>query len=244
MPWRCFTLILLGLLASPDAQASARYSVVQSVATAQGRLEILLDSRLTPDIQKLMWDQCTVIDSILDQGDPRLKPFLGDAVLPATFRQVDTKGQVVTSLVPNEQAPIARIEALKLGRAPDPVFLVDTDDDACQGSYSGRGVLLYQFAHGRIAPVMADKDGTPSQIYLFRSLKSDWRFVKRSPSHIEIEQVLCRPDDSHDKGSPNMPFLMYYITFGFNGRVWTEAERQKPGFWEADDDFPPRREFP
>jgi hypothetical protein len=240
---RILTVFML-LLAPTITHAKAHYTVVQSVAVPNGHLEVLLDARLAPDIRKAMLDKCVDPEDILEENDPRLKPLLKERPLAALFRQVDIKGRIITSMQPNEQAPVARIEAHTIGNPADPVFLLDTNDSACMGSYSGRGVLFYHFDHGRITPVMVNGNGKPTQIYLFDSLKSEWRFLVNTPTKIEIEQMLCRPDYAHNTGKENMPFLLRYITFRFDGGKWTQAERLKPGFWEADDNFPPRRNFP
>jgi len=187
-----------------------------------------------------MWRSCVDPGYLLGEGDPRAKVFEQHPLLPAMFRQADAVGHVIFGTVPDKNSPIGRIERRRLGS----VFLVDSNNYICMGSYSGSGVSFFHFAHGRIAPVAADENGKHSPIYLFRSMKSNWRFVKNSPSRIEIEQVHCCPDFEHDKGGETVPFLMRYITIRFDGRRWTKAERTTPGFWEGEGGFPPRREFP
>jgi hypothetical protein len=236
---------LLFALVPTVALAGSDYEIVQSIPTAHGTLQILEDVRIGRALERKMWDGCIDVGTVLGEDDPRAKQFAKNPPLPASLRQIDRNGKTLVSIVPNKQAPIARIESKRFGSPADPVFLIETDDDACMGSYSGRGVQLYKFSPDRIAPVIATDDkGNTTAVYFFDSLKSAWRIVNASPAHTEIEQMLCRPDFAHDTGKGDMPFALRYITFRFDGTKWTKAERDEAGEWEDDDGFPNKSKFP
>ncbi len=244
---RIRALVVLAAAMMPAAAQSANpYQVVQSVATAHGALQVLEDKRLSHALERLLWSNCVDILDVLDNNDPRAKPFIAAPLIPAKLRQVDEHGHIIKEIVLEEQAPVAKIETRQLGAVSNPIFQIRADDNACLGSYSGQAIWLFQFDHGGLSPVVAtDQRGTSKQIILAETSKSTWRLVRAMPTDIEIEQMLCRPDfDAKKEKNSETPFLLRYITYRFDGSHWRMAERQERGFWEDDDGFPKRSKFP
>lgn len=231
------------------AQASADYVLAQDVATSQGELQILEDGRITRSMENRMWGHCADPTFIFD-GKPEAKLFERTPPRPARLRQVDASGTIIADLVPDENAPVARIQAERLGPADRPVLLVEADDGACWGSYSGLVRLFFQFEGGRIAPVMlADETGKSAQVMMVSTVKSQARFAKKSAAEIIIHQVSSHPDFERAKTLPkgaSMPFVIDYSTTRFDGAKWTRAMRSEPGVWEAGDGtpFPAADKFP
>jgi hypothetical protein len=148
-------------------------------------------------------------------------------------------------LVPNEQAPIARLERRRLGPASDPVYLMTTDDSAGWGSYSGLATALYTVQAGRLGPVRAmGLNGRAEAVVLVDTLKSGWKIIDPSPTHTVIEQLLCRPDFGHDKPGEDARFQLTYITYRSDGHGWRMAKRVTAGFWENEGAWPAISNFP
>lgn len=234
-------------LVAPKAfsEPNSAYRTVQTVPISGGSLEIVEDARLTPALARKLWG--SAVDPVLVLGDdsPAAQPFKSKPLVAARLRQRDGVGHVVLDVVPDEEAPLARIERRRLGTGLTPVYLVTTDNDAGFGSYSGRATALYAFRNGRFEPVQAtDVDGKTVPVSLANTLKSAWRITDARASHTVIRQVLCRPDLSHIGPGQDAEFLVTYVTYQFNGQDWWMAKRVTKGFWEADQDWPSSSEFP
>lgn len=237
---RLFVIACALLFATSASRAGDIYKVVQSISTKDGRLQILEDARLSPSLERKMWDSCVNPSFILDESDPQVKVFAHAPLRPAEVRQVDDRGHQVAIEAPDAFSPIAKIEGRRLGPPSGTVYLVDVNNSACFGSYSGRGVLLMHFDRGVIRPVLVSHlNEKPTGLHLFNTLKTDWRIADPSPNHTVINYVLCRPDAS------NPPkFTMRYITYRFDGSAWRATVREEPGFWESDQGFPDKIRFP
>jgi hypothetical protein len=221
------------------------YQTVQSLAVAGGSIQILEDARLTRSLASRMWK--TAVDPVLVLGEdtPEAKTFETKPLRPARLRQIDRSGAVVLDIIPNEQAPIARLEERRLGPPSAPIYLITTDDSAGFGSYSGLATMLYAVQAGRLAPVRATgSDGRAEAVVLVDTLKSGWKIIDRYPAHTLIEQVLCRPDFRHEKTGQDLPFVLTYITYRSDARGWRMAKRTMPGFWENEGAWPALSNFP
>jgi hypothetical protein len=235
-------LVLVAIAGAPLAAAQAGYRTAQSVKTDGGELRVLEDARITPDIETELWKGCVDPGTAL-YGDPRAKQFVGKPPVAARLQQADAKGAILADMVLEEHSPVARIKAETLGPAANPVFMVEMDNSACMGSYSGRAIRLYGFADGRISRVMAEgAGGERREVLLLSRLKSGWRFVRKAPGDIVIHAVRCDPGAMDDKGK--VSFVLGYTTYRFDGSKWTWAMRQEPGFWESERDFPAAGKFP
>lgn len=239
-------LIVSVLALSAQVRAAETYSVAHVITTEHGKLQILEDRRITPALEDAMWKGgCTDPLEIYAPNDPRGKPFISHPLLPARLRYVTSGRTTISNRVLDKQAPVARIRVGTFDQARDPIFLIETNDSACFGSYSGEAVMLMHFRSGDIGPVMArDANGSFTAISMFTSLKSAWRIVRSEPDYTEIEQIYCRPDYARDREKDDLPFLITYITYRRTGNEWVRATRAVPGFWESDSRFPPRSAFP
>ena len=231
--------------AAPAAGAETGYRTIQKVPIRGGSLEILVDARLTIGLARKLWRNSFDPVQVLGEDNVAAQTFKARPLRAARLRQVDAAGRTMEVLVPDEQALIARIETRRLGPSAHPVYLVTTDNDAGMGSYSGLATTLYAFAGGRIHPVRAKtEDGGVETVVLADTLKSGWKITDANPRRIVIEQILCRPDPDHQTPGEDQPFLLSYITYAFDGRVWRTAKRVSPGFWESDQDWPSASAFP
>ncbi|MGZ3458564.1 MAG: hypothetical protein ACXU86_08670 [Archangium sp.] len=85
-----------------------------------------------------------------------------------------------------------------------------------------------------------DEKGSSAPVRLMRSLKSDWRLEPaRSGQGQDILYVFTRPDFEQ----PGR-FQVTYERLTFDGLRWVRHDRQEPGFWESDGEFPERESFP
>lgn len=250
MPYRLLiaALAALGTALPASPQARADYALAQTLAIPQGELQILEDGRITPKIEKKMWESCVDPAFVFPKSEAR--QFDNNPPRPARLRQLDSSGRIVADLVPHEYAPIAHIGVDPIGPPDRPIFIIETDNDACMGSYSGRVSLFFQMENGRIAPVMlTDEAGRAAQVVMISTPRSQARFAKKTLDEIVIHQVSSHVDFEKAKTAPKdkpLPFVIDYITIRFDGSKWTRALRSAPGSWEAGDGtpFPPATKFP
>lgn len=234
-----------GATGSGATGADDGYRKAQAVPAAGGSVQILEDARLTPALARRLWRSGVDPVSVLGEDNPAAQPFKTEPLRPARLRQVNAAGAVILDIALAKAAPIARIEARRLGRPSDPVYLVTTDDDAGFGSYSGRATRLYASEGARLQPVSAsDGAGQTEAIVLIDTLKSGWKIVDARPNHTVIHQLLCRPDPETRTSSPGVTFLLSYISYESDGRTWRMAKHVSPGFWESDQAWPAADRFP
>jgi hypothetical protein len=240
------TFLLAVLLSAAPAFARPAYKVVQTVEIPDGKLQVLEDARLTGHYEELLWERCADPSSALEAGDPTIVTFEKSALLRARYRQVDAEGKIVVEF--RSKTGIARIEPKTLGTPGHPFYLIRTSNNvACMGSYAGEPVYVYEFVNGRISAVKAtNARGKSVSVDFYDSLKSSWRVVRDKPNDIEIEELYCRPDFEREEKlkTSEGQFKLIYFTYHYDGLQWRVAQREEPGFWEADDDFPPPSKFP
>jgi hypothetical protein len=207
---------------------------------AAGTLQVVEDARLTRKIADQMWGVSTDPAIIFGGDSPIVRKIGKLPLLPAKLVLVSPAGKELASSIPEEVAHLARIEDRQLAQA----ILVTTDDSAGFGSYSGLRTQLFQVADGTITPVLAiDEKAKSSPVILSNTLKARWRIATRNGLQ-QILQIRCDPDFEHDKPDmKDMPFVISYIVFRYADGAWHRSERQEPGFWESDRDFPESR-FP
>lgn len=233
-----FACIALCLATPACAQT---YHVAQTrSAGANQMVQILEDSRLTREMADRMWFASTDPALVFGDDSPIARSAKKLPLLPAKLVLLDSAGKELSSFVPEDVSPLARIEDRQLRGA----ILVATDDSAGFGSYSGLRTHLLQVTGGKIAPVFAtDEKGNSSPIVLSKTVKALWHVATRQGSE-QLLQIRCDPDFEHaDPHAADMPFLVTYITFRRENGVWRRYERQESGFWESDQDFPEGR-FP
>lgn len=190
----------------------------------RGRLELLLDARLT----EAQWDGLWGTGET-DLVEPQ----------PAVLQVVDTLGGVQDRQVLDR--PLARLEAERLALPGDSLWLLTVDYSASAGSYNGPVTLPLTVREGRIRPLEAgDEKGTSTPVRLMRALKSDWQVVPaRSGQGQDILYVFTRPN--FEKSGE---FEVTYERLSFEGQRWVRHARKEWGLWESEGEFPARELFP
>lgn len=221
--------------------ADYEYAVTQGVKIPGGQLLILQDARISQTMSKQLFEGCADPFMEFGENDPRTKMFQKKPLPPARYRQVDAEGKTVAEDFIEGVSPTARIHEERLGSPDNPVLLVEENDYACFGSYSGRVTYFFQAQDGRFGPVrFPGADGKTYPVAMVQTLKSASRLEKADAPNILVHRVDCHPDWAH---SPK-DFVIDYITIRYDGQRWSEAERSEPGFWEDERAFPPLTKFP
>ncbi len=207
-----------------------------------GRLELLEDPRITPELDKAMW-QSGGPEMALDSKDSLLKQLASSPLQPAVLRLRDGKGNVIAEKkLRREQA---RLEVRQLHSGQQSI-LVTTDLSAGFGSYSGPFTEILDLTQGALTSVQARDIATNSRgiIILASTGKRAWRVVPSasgSAGSKDILEVACHPKSW---GADSNEFLIFYVRYHWNGSEWLVTERKSPGFWEADEHFPALSRFP
>jgi hypothetical protein len=189
-----------------------------------GRLELLLDSRLSEARQNELWGT-----GELEPGDLRF----------AVLQVVDLTGAVRDRLI--LERSLAHFEPETVTLPDGALWLLSVDYSASMGSYNGPVTLPLQVQEARLRPLEAvDEQGTTAPVRLMRSLKTDWRLEPARVGPIpDILSVSTRPDFDNQG-----EFVVTYARLSFDGHRWIRHTRRTPGLWESDGDFPDRELFP
>ena len=127
-------LFAMFCLVASYAQAQTYHLAASRDVGENQTLRILEDSRLTPAIAGKMWGLATDPAIVFGDDSPIVKKIGKASLLPAKLVLADKTNKVLTSLIPENTAPLARFMYEQL---PGGAFLVSTDDSAGFGSYSG-----------------------------------------------------------------------------------------------------------
>jgi hypothetical protein len=204
-----------------------------------GRLELLEDDRLTPELDKLLW-MSGGPEMALDSKDPRYVALTSAPLRPALINLVDAHSNKVASRkLEREGAHIKTVSLIPGHR----VVFVTTDLSAGFGSYSGPFTQLIDVSRGRLDVLEArnSQSGKLEPIALADTLKTAWKLVAIGPTpggSTDILEFACRPKQDASV------FYLIYTRYHWNGKEWIEFRRQTKGFWEADQAFPSPAEFP
>ncbi len=204
-----------------------------------GRLELLEDTRLTDDLDKLLWASGGP-EVALDEKDPRYKQLTTVPLHNALLRLKDQNGNEIQEIkLEREQARISA-ESLHPGHR---TILVTTDMSSGFGSYSGPLTELLDVSYGRIDIVSARdaKSGPSETIHLASTLKTAWK-ISPVPGDLGAQkdflEIACRPN------ADASVFYVTYTRYHWNGKEWITIMRKARGFWESDKPFPPADKFP
>lgn len=204
-----------------------------------GRVELLQDSRLTPDLAKLLWGSGGP-ELALDPGDPLYKELTALPLKDAAIRLVDQHSRTIQELTLKREQALIGAELLHPGFR---TILVTTDLSAGFGSYSGLFTELIDVSRGRFEFVDARdaQSGARSPIYLGNTLKTAWKLVAapgNSGKSKDILEIACRPN------ADASVFYLTYSRYSWSGTEWVVFTRRVPGMWEADEPFPASERFP
>ena len=240
---------LLVLALSPPARADEAalppgYALHRSLPLdkaangTDGALQILEDSRITPALRGLMWQQTNDTDLILAARDPLRAAFAKKPLQPAHLRFVDGAGKVLADQP--FDVPLADIEVQPLHDGA-PTFLVSTDHSVGMGSYAGLETTLAEIDQGKLVPV-----ALPGRPALVRSLKNGWKIVDdkvpgAAPAagvHKAIQVVACHPNYAKPDWAVTGEFVVDLTTYRYAAGAWHDTVRSLVGYWESDEDWP------
>ncbi|MFM0209926.1 hypothetical protein PQQ96_21205 [Paraburkholderia sediminicola] len=212
------------------AAVPSGYWVAQRVPGAAGdTIELLEDERITPALQQQMWGSGAAEEGLPGKD---LKP-----LAKAQLRLVSASGAIAATR--QLDYPLARVETAPLHGVPGPVLFMTVDATAPMGSYSGPATEILMPAQQSLdAMQYATDDGKSGALVLARTGKANWKISpSRKGGADEIQQVASAPGTGDD-------FVTRYATYRFIGGKWQLTQRQEPGLWESDGDFPNRNLFP
>jgi hypothetical protein len=176
---------------TPKYTVASQISFSKKLNKIDGKLQILEDSRLTPERREKLWGS----GGINIDDDPTLSTFRSEPPHNAQLRILDAKGNV-SEILPLEQ-PLAKLSSTMLYGTLQPTYLVTVDYSAGFGSYSGPITLLGEVHDGSLHWLEAVNraTGEKSQIRLMASLKTTWKIVQSSSrARKEILLAACRPN--------------------------------------------------
>ncbi|WCM18569.1 hypothetical protein NDK50_14050 [Paraburkholderia bryophila] len=223
---------------TPTVAAPDGYHVIQRAPGLDGdSIELLEDERITPALQKQLWGTGASEEG-LPGNDP--KP-----LVKAQLRLVSASGAIAATR--QLDYPLARVQTAPLHGLPGPVLFLTVDATAPMGSYSGPATQILMPARQSLDPVQyTTDDGKSSPLVLAATGKAAWKISPASKGGAdEIQQVACSPDfDKKDSTGDDDDFVTRYQTYRFVDGKWVLAQRQRPGIWESDQEFPKRNMFP
>ena len=211
----------------------------------RGRIELLEDARITPDMRHAIadaygGDPCA--------GNPAALRALCHApdrapLRHAMLRLVDARGRVVATQL--AERPLAELSAARLYGSRRRTYLYTVDLGIGAGSYAGPLTRLLEPDARGFGWLTADSAGVArGPIALVSTLKSAWRFAPQSHGKgQDLLMLLCRPDLRVGRDS-TARFVLTYKRYTFTGGTWRLRQRQAPGCFESDQPFPPASDFP
>jgi hypothetical protein len=248
MPKRLFSAMLLAAALPVIAAQQPRLLLARSLTLNaaldgfDGRLELLEDARLTPELKKILWESGGP-EMVLGPKDPLYKDLTSIPLRNAVLGLIDAHGKVIAQKRLEREMARMRLVSLHPGRR---TILVTTDLSAGFGSYSGPATELLEVVGGRLEPVVARnaESGSNEPIGLASTLKTQWKLVPAAGGENGQKDILefaCRPADW---GSLKSDFVLIYTRYHWDGKGWIEFVRRVHGFWESDEGFPPAARFP
>src|SRR6266481_1233494 len=234
--------IFMLMVCNAAERSGPAYTVAQTFALSRdpngmnGKMELLLDSRLTPAVRKLMWGTGGW-SFVLSLESELFKEF--SARPPAHARLVisDHSGKVIADRTLD--GALAELTEWSPAAARNHEYLLTVDYSAGAGSYSGLVTTVIQASHASLHDVEAADVAMQKQelIRLAKTLKSGWK-IDSSSGGTNILLVSCHPAGSTDS------FVIDYVRYELHGSAWFKYLRQAPGFWESDEPFPASSVFP
>jgi hypothetical protein len=252
-------MLLALLLLALNPPSLARVDAIELSANADGldgKIELLEDARFHPAMSETWWGQdgAMVCDEWQKYGDAETRELCASIeqspLLPATIRLLDASGKVLDERRFDRE--LAKLEpAALLYGSKRRTFLVTVDYGIGFGSYAGPMTYLVEPRDKKLQWLKArDKSGSVSEPQLVRTLKSEWRLARRADGlGQDILAVQCRPDFEREESASSepggdLPFLIHFFRYHFDGKSWIESERTEPGFWEDEGEFPSADRFP
>lgn len=238
--------------ASSAAPVGYRITKAISVPSTAGaptvRLELLEDQRLSSKVRE-RWQGA---DAAMSCAEPPEDPEV--ARLCASIAEQPLRGALVRLVSESQgvldqrllERELADLSPAHLYGTRRLVFAVTVDYSIGFGSYAGPTTSFVEPSGGRLHWLAAydPTTGRSAEVRVARTLKSGWQTVAR-PGGLDILAVRCQPDVAPARvDSSELPFLVIYERYHFDGSRWLRKERQEAGFWEEDHEFPAREKFP
>ena len=208
--------------------------LTEAINGIDGSLQILTDSRISPDIHKAMWGVGPVDFALY--GNPIVGQFVQNPLSYAYLRIIDASGRVLSE--EQLERPLADIDTAFLYDSNFPTFLITVDySSGCCSS--GPATMLVEVKEGRFRHLT-------NIVGLAKTIHTDWRIVPAGQGGgEEIEVVQSLPDYSVGNALRPVNFVTDYSTFRFDGRQWNEKTQTKKVYWESDsEDWPTPMNFP
>jgi hypothetical protein len=203
-----------------------------------GHSNVLIDSRLSSRLQERMWG---VGDwaFVLPEGDTQRVELETNPPRNSELHIINDAGQVLRRI--SLEKPLAKVTEARVWDNKTS-YLVEMDYSIGFGSYAGVTTLLMDVVDGQFKWAESSELGShqTQQIRLPKTLKSSWKFVPFGSGH-DILWVDCHPAGVQ---VPGHEFVVRYLRYRFDGNKWIKYERQREGFWESDQHFPPISAFP
>lgn len=227
-----------------DAALPAGYRLAQQVSTGGGdTLQVLEDSRITPELHSQLWGNASDPDSISDEtlaADVQAHP-----LAEAQARLVATSGEIKAQR--KLGYPLATVEKAPFRGLPQPVFFLTIDETAPMGSSSGPATEVLVPVEKALKPISyIAEDGKPHDLILAQTGKAAWQATP--PDEIQevssVANFKAAAKDTGDEDGEGDSFVTTYRTYKFVGGKWTATSRQKNEYWESEGDFPERSAFP
>jgi len=233
-------------LAAQDASlhVSGAFVLTKASDGFEGKLELVLDARITSDLEKALW-RMGPPEMVLGEKDLLAKDLAARPLRNAVLRLRDANQKVVSEKALDGPLTRIRFAALIPGRR---TILATTDLSAGFGSYSGPNTELFQVSNGKLEQVTAQEaaSGSVAPIYVAETLKTDWKLVPATggpASQKDILEAACRPDFDSPTNA-EQKFWIIYTRYHWDGKQWTKSSRREHGFWEAEEHFPTLASFP
>ena len=237
-----FIFVFIMLLSAHPAYSQPEtipqgFSVYKKINLSKGgQLLLLQDSRINEKLRGSMWGIGGV--DLLDEKDRVV--FADGPPRRAVLMILDAKGDVTYDK--QLDCILAGLEKIKFYPAGRFSYILTEDKSIGSGSYAGLVSSFLEVIKGRPRWLSAkkEKSGKLVKISVMKSLKTDWK-VLPSPEGRgkDIYQIACRPDTRFEE-----EFLLIYTRYHFNGKNWIRHERRENGFWESENGFPLRTNFP
>lgn len=239
---RMFLLIVVAALPGRAQSKNGKYSVARvftlrrEVNGVNGTLELLIDKRLTKPVREDLWGNGDW-SYVFPANSVLYKEFAALPPAKAELKIVGSDGRLIAQR--KLDTPLAKLQAWSPDVAGSHLFLLTQDYSTGVGSYNGPGTVLLRVSNGvpQYVNALNLESGRVEPIRLMKSLKSDWRISRREKDGGDILSVSCYPKEGGQ-------FVIEYIRYSSTNARWREHKREKKGFWESDDPFPPRSAFP
>ena len=233
--------IFLLMVCNAAGRSGPAYTVAQTFALSRdpngvnGKMELLLDRRLTPAVRKLMWGTGDW-SFVLPPESELFREF--SAMPPAHAKLVirDHSGKVIADRTLD--GALAELKEWNPAAGRNREYLLTVDHSSGAGSYNGLATTVLDVSQASLRDAKAIDAATQKQelIRLSKTLKSDWR-IDSCSRVTTILFVSCHPGKADN-------FVVDYVRYKWNGSTWLKYGREAPGVWESDEPFPASSVFP